>query len=342
MTRGNPAPWLRKGRGYFVTIGGKQINLQTTDKQEAYHKWHEMMLTDTPDWEMGSDPLVVDLLALYCDWVERHLAPRTYVWYRNYLQNFAKFLPEGFCLSRLKPLVITRWLDSNPKWAVGSRRGAITAVKRALSWAEQEGAIERSPLRHLKRPAMPRRTTTLTKHQKELILASVAKDSFRDLLIAAEATGARPQELWRVEARHFNSKQGIWIFPQEEHKTGAKTGRPRVVYLTPQMVDLSRRLADMWPKGALFRSPKGKPWDSNIVRLRFKRLRNRFPEELPDNLCLYVYRHTFATDALEQGLNPITVAELLGHSDASMLSRVYQHLADRHDHMSEAVVRATS
>jgi integrase len=45
---------------------------------------------------------------------------------------------------------------------------------------------------------------------------------------------------------------------------------------------------------------------------------------------------------LENGLNPVIVAELLGHSDASMLSRVYQHLADRHDHMREAALRASA
>lgn len=58
----------------------------------------------------------------------------------------------------------------------------------------------------------------------------------------------------------------------------------------------------------------------------------------------YLYRFVrfVPNDALEQGLNPITVAELLGRTDASTLSRVYQHLADRHGHMSQAVARATS
>ena len=36
MSRGNPEPWLRKGRGYFVTLGGVQHNLRTADKAEAY------------------------------------------------------------------------------------------------------------------------------------------------------------------------------------------------------------------------------------------------------------------------------------------------------------------
>jgi hypothetical protein len=40
MSRGNPEPWLRKGRGYFVTLGGVQYNLRTHDKNEALKRWH--------------------------------------------------------------------------------------------------------------------------------------------------------------------------------------------------------------------------------------------------------------------------------------------------------------
>lgn len=36
MSRGNPEPWFRPSRNtYFVTLGGKQINLHTADKAEA-------------------------------------------------------------------------------------------------------------------------------------------------------------------------------------------------------------------------------------------------------------------------------------------------------------------
>lgn len=54
-------------------------------------------------------------------------------------------------------------------------------------------------------------------------------ENFKDLLVAAWETGARPKELTRVEPRHLDLTNGRWVFPIEESK-GNK--RPRVVYLS--------------------------------------------------------------------------------------------------------------
>ena len=41
----------------------------------------------------------------------------------------------------VKPFHVTRWLDRHPGWGDGSRRCAITAVKRAFNWAVSEGLL---------------------------------------------------------------------------------------------------------------------------------------------------------------------------------------------------------
>src|SRR5262249_10090619 len=43
--------------------------------------------------------------------------------------------------------------------------------------------------------------------------------------------------------------------------------------------------------------------------------------------CLYLFRHSWGTRALQRGVDPLTVAILMGHADPSMLAKVYQHLA---------------
>ena len=48
---------------------------------------------------------------------------------------------------------------------------------------------------------------------------------------------------------------------------------------------------------------------------------------LVPNWSLHALRHSWATSALQRGADPLTVAILMGHSDPSMLSKVYQHVA---------------
>lgn len=57
--------------------------------------------------------------------------------------------------------------------------------------------------------------------------------------------------------------------------------------------------------------------------------------------CLYNFRHSWATRALKRGLDPLTVAILMGHSDPSMLAKVYQHVAHDPEYMRGAAKRAT-
>ena len=37
-----PKPWFRKNRGWFVTIGGRQVPLGA-DKNEAFQSYHKLM-----------------------------------------------------------------------------------------------------------------------------------------------------------------------------------------------------------------------------------------------------------------------------------------------------------
>jgi integrase len=57
---------------------------------------------------------------------------------------------------------------------------------------------------------------------------------------------------------------------------------------------------------------------------------------------LYAFRHSFATHALERGVDSVTVAVLMGHTDPSMLAKVYQHLAQNPKFMLEQAKKAAT
>ena len=59
-------------------------------------------------------------------------------------------------------------------------------------------------------------------------------------------------------------------------------------------------------------------------------------------MSLYLLRHAFGTNAVLNGVDVATVATLMGHASLDMVSRVYVHLADQHQHLNEAVEKATA
>jgi integrase len=126
--------------------------------------------------------------------------------------------------------------------------------------------------------------------------------------------------------------------PPNEHKTGKRTGKARVIYLSPVMVSLTERLMREYPEGPLFRSFRGgKPYTAQAVRCRFRRLRERVPALA--NVVCYTLRHTYATDALVHSVPIATVAELMGHTSTTMIARHYGHLAERTTHLRESAGR---
>jgi integrase len=78
------------------------------------------------------------------------------------------------------------------------------------------------------------------------------------------------------------------------------------------------------------------------LRVEAKRkLISKLALELTPQYSLYALRHSWATQALLRGVDPLTVAILMGHEDPSMLTKVYQHLSLNPKHMLAEAERAT-
>jgi integrase len=127
---------------------------------------------------------------------------------------------------------------------------------RAMRWAEEQGYVIRSPLAHMRKPRAGR------KEQKEQVVGAEAyaalvehtrDEAFRDVLTVSWETGARPQETLRVEARHVDLPNARWVFPTSEAKGGRM---PRVVYLTPVALEVTRRRGRRADGGLLGRAQR--------------------------------------------------------------------------------------
>jgi integrase/recombinase XerC len=331
-----PKPFFRPARNlWYVQLDGRQFNLGS-DKPAAFKTYHGLMqqrAETKPQQPLslpGSDRLVVVIVDEFLDWCQKNRAEATYEWYQDRLEAFCKTIAPTLTVDLLKPHHVQKWADEYP---AGSRRNLIRSAKRVFNWAEEQGRIERSPLVHMKKPAEGKREQVVSPEQYQALLDSTHDQGFKDLVTVSWETGCRPQESLIVEAKHLDVAGNRWIFPASQSKG---KNIPRVVYLTPKAVEISKRLAEKHPEGALFRRSKGKPWNPSAVNCRFGYIK----QKVGAKVSLYALRHTWINRMLIGGVDAFTVATLAGHRDPSMLAKHYAHLSQAPGYLSRQAMRA--
>lgn len=177
------------------------------------------------------------------------------------------------------------------------------------------------------------RQRALTDAEFRALLRASDKD-FKVLLFALSQTGCRPKEARTL--RWSDVDQDRWLLA--EHKTAYKTGKARAIFLTRPMQKLMQVLRRKSTSEFVFLNARKKPWTVNAMRLRITRIKKK--TDLAKDVCSYLLRHAWGTNAILNGVDPITVAACMGHSSLDMISRVYVHLADQHEHLQEAMEKA--
>lgn len=154
----------------------------------------------------------------------------------------------------------------------------------------------------------------------------VDNQGFRDYLNFMWETGCRPQEIRIIEHRHRDIER---VILEASNSKGERYNR--VIYLNDVAREIFERLQDR--TGPIFRNSQDNPWTANSVRCRFRKLKVRM--DIP-KLCANTLRHSWATNALKNGMDTTTASILMGHRDPSTLIRNYQHLAKDREYLANA------
>ncbi len=327
-----PRPFYRKQKQVWVVQlrDGRQITLGAT-KEEAEKKYREVMLHEEGP-EKGH--LVRDVFDLYLDYCQRETS--SYDLYRYFLSDASRSFGR-LAAPELKPFHIDRWLRQHPAWGTTTRNMVVTVIKAAFNHCVRMGHIPANPVKLMPMPKPEVRDRILTDEERRQIFGAISDGRFSDYLTALLESGARPGEVSNLTPENVNLDLGVWVL--KKHKTKKKTGKPRIVYLTPALLEMSRRLMGETAAGQpLFRNSKGNAWTRSSLHFRFEGLRKKFPH-LAD-VVPYTLRATYATEALEHGVPDATVAELLGHSDTRMLHKHYSRLEQKVEHMRQAAEKA--
>jgi integrase len=301
-------PWFRRqNQTWYAKINGKQIRL-SRDRAEARRIFHRLVAQGGLPTHRPLRECVEHYLAT--------LAPKTR---RTREQILKAFRADVGTISSGK--VTKRHVRSflKPSWSASTKRTAIKTILASLNRCVKDGLIETNPVKDIEKPAWERRDKILSAEELQKLLVA-AREPFKTLLVAMVETGCRPGEICGLRVEDCFLNDGVWLV---ENKTKNQTGvKERPVYLSDRLVELTRRCIGSRTSGRVFLNRDGAPWQTDTVRCRFRRLRDKLG--LSQGVVPYGTRHRFASDAINrQGMDSLIVARLLGHSDARMLERTY-------------------
>jgi integrase len=339
--------YLKSRRGWYLKInkGNSQIFL-SEDKGEAWKIWKEQHCVENPETAEVVFAVVAEHYLLHA---LKAVDEKHYKRTSGYLADFCNDC-GAVQVRRLKRFHVNRWLQKHEDWGGWAQYAAISAIKRALSWAETEGLIDNNPLAKMPLPSGGRREVLITDEQHSQLMTrqplsrkgkprklAPAEAAFRQVLIALRLSGSRPGTIAKVARENVTADVSAWVM--RRHKTSKKTKKPLTVYLSPCLQTLTRILLSRERSGPLFVNARGKPWTTSALVQRMARLRKWL--NLPAGTVCYSQRHTYITNALKGGENPATVAELVGHVDLRMLAANYAHLDKEKEHLQQAALRIT-
>jgi len=124
-------PWFRQQtKTWYVQINGTKYNLGF-DKTSAYEEYDALMANRS---EIGTNPIAIELLDRFLDWVEKNLKPTSFDWYKRFVCSFGAYIGKRIRTRQLKSHHVTDWLAKNG-WKGSTANCAVRAVKRAFNWA---------------------------------------------------------------------------------------------------------------------------------------------------------------------------------------------------------------
>jgi integrase len=216
----------------------------------------------------------------------------------------------------------------------GAARMAIDLLRAVFNWAGPRGEqlIKSNPCADVRTGASGTRETiledaadyarlfqTLDRMEHEKRVRPPAADAIR--LIAL--TGCRRGEAAGLLWQHVDLKQGRIVLPSSAHKTGRKTGKPRVIGL-PAVA-----------QAIIAKQPKGRPTDFVFAAARgdgalalskiWRKIRTE--ADLPPDIGLHGLRHSLASHMAMSGAQASEIMTALGHRQMSTAQR-YVHWAE--------------
>ena len=297
------------------------------------------------------------------EWLDRWLAEYkdgtirsgTLEGYRNYIENYIKPQLGGKQVSFITPQDVQRMyrrLKSSGRVredAEGSKRLSDSTVRHihtmlhgAMKAAVQAHIIPKNPTENATVPKSNYKPMQVLNEQElDTFLQAVQNDDvWRDFFYTELMTGLRRGEICALMWRDFDAKAGPLGISRTLHSKGqgiyalgdTKTSKGNRTIILPESVAALLRARkknsiSQW----IFPQPTSPELPMN-PGTAYRRLKTLLEEaELP-SIRFHDLRHTFATLALQNGMDVKTLSAMLGHVSAATTLDIYTHATSDMQH----------
>ena len=290
------------------------------------------------------------------EWLDRWLAeykdgtirPGTLESYRNYIENYIKPQLGGKQVSLITTQDVQRMyrrLKNGGRVredAEGSKRLSDSTVRHihtmlhgAMKAAVQAHIIPKNPTENATVPKSNYKPMQVLNEQElDTFLQAVQKDDiWRDFFYTELMTGLRRGEICALMWRDFDAKAGTLGISRTLHSKGqgiyalgdTKTSQGNRTIILPESVAAllrARKKASIsqW----IFPQPASPELPMN-PGTAYRRLKTLLEEAGLPSIRFHDLRHTFATLALQNGMDVKTLSAMLGHVSAATTLDIYTH-----------------
>ena len=287
----------------------------------------------------------------YKTWLEEYKKYRvkmgTYISYEKYYQSVIKDRLGNKNLNDIRGEHIQRLYNDlvEDGYALSSIRIVSAVLNGCFQQAMRNGLVERNPVKLAELPRQTEKKTrqAMTREQQALFMEYAEESYLYNFFAVMLRTGMRRGEMQGLKFSDIDRKQNVihvrrtlkYIegqgYMEDTPKTRTSTRDIPLTAATVQLLEAQRRYWDFKIEKMdryLFCNEEGNPLSRERIQAEIDRTIKRIRAAGYDfpRITSHVFRHTFATRAIEGGMQPQVLKTILGHSSLAMTMDLYSHV----------------